>query len=105
MKRLIAIVCLLLLVVVFRGSFISSSSVIEDHWPQWRGPFFSGVARSGAPTEWSETKNIKWKQPIAGRGFSTPIVWGDRIFLTTAVPTGKVETPASKSQHPAGGFA
>jgi outer membrane protein assembly factor BamB len=37
---------------------------------------------SGAPTEWSKTKNIKWKTAIAGRGHSSPIVWGDRIFLT-----------------------
>src|SRR5262249_38719830 len=65
------------------------------HWPQWRGPFFNGMARTAAPVEFSDTKNIKWKIAIPGRGFSTPVIWGDRIFLTTAVPTGKVAQPAS----------
>ena len=59
------------------------------HWPQWRGPFFNGMARGDAPTVWSDTSNIKWKTEIPGRGFSTPVIWGDRIFVTTAIPTGK----------------
>src|SRR5918994_6284715 len=64
------------------------------HWPQWRGPFFNGMARGDAPSVWSDTTNIKWKTEIPGRGFSTPVIWGDRIFLTTAIPTGKAaETP------------
>lgn len=57
-----------------------------SHWPQWRGPDHNGVARSDAPMRWSDTENIKWKTPIPGRGFSTPVIWGDRIFLTTAIP-------------------
>lgn len=61
----------------------------QAHWPQWRGPSFNGMARGDAPTTWSDTTNIKWKTSIPGRGYSTPIIWGDRIFLTTAVPTGK----------------
>jgi outer membrane protein assembly factor BamB len=61
----------------------------DAHWPQWRGPFFNGMARGDAPTVWSNTKNIKWKAQIPGRGFSTPVIWGDKIFLTTAIPTGK----------------
>src|SRR5688572_33066335 len=59
------------------------------HWPQWRGPFFNGMARGDAPTSWSDTSNVKWKTEIPGKGHSTPVVWGDRIFLTTAIPTGK----------------
>jgi len=58
-----------------------------DPWPRWRGPFDNGVARGDAPTEWSDTKNVAWKVAIPGRGFSTPVIWGDRLFLTTAVPT------------------
>ena len=58
------------------------------HWPQWRGPFFNGMARGDAPSVWSDTSNIKWKTEIPGRGFSTPAIWGDRIFVTTAIPTG-----------------
>jgi outer membrane protein assembly factor BamB len=69
----------------------------DAHWPQWRGPFFNGMARGDAPTVWSDTKNIKWKVEIPGRGFSTPVIWGDKIFLTTAIPTGK---PAEAPQGP-----
>jgi outer membrane protein assembly factor BamB len=69
------------------------------HWPQWRGPFFNGMARGDAPTVWSDTSNIKWTTEIPGRGHSTPAIWGDRIFITTAVPTGKpapASTPAAE---------
>jgi outer membrane protein assembly factor BamB len=69
----------------------------QAHWPQWRGPFFNGMALGDAPTTWSDTKNIKWKTTIPGRGYSTPIIWADRIFLTTAVPTGK---PPAQAQVP-----
>ncbi len=56
----------------------------EGDWPQFRGPRGQGVAEStGLPNVWSATENIAWKVPIAGRGWSSPIVWGDRIFLTT----------------------
>ncbi|HEX6186736.1 MAG TPA: PQQ-binding-like beta-propeller repeat protein [Pyrinomonadaceae bacterium] len=70
----------------------------HGHWPQWRGPFFNGMARGDAPTTWSDTINVKWKTEIPGKGHSTPVVWGDRIFLTTAIPTGK---PASTAPTPA----
>lgn len=66
----------------------------EDHWPQWRGPFGTGAAlHSDPPVEWSETKNIRWKVKVPGKGHSTPIVWGDRVFLTTAVPYGESLPP------------
>ena len=58
-------------------------------WPQWRGPSATGVSQTAnPPLEWSETKNIKWKVEIPGRGSSSPIVWGDRVFVLTAVPAG-----------------
>src|SRR5579859_3412339 len=61
----------------------------QDSWAQWRGPLGTGVAPNAQPPiEWSETKNIRWKTPLPGKGHSTPIVWGDRIFLTTAIPYG-----------------
>ena len=68
---------------------IALSQSDPAHWPQWRGPFFNGMARTAAPVEFGDDKNVKWKVAIAGRGFSTPVIWGDRIFLTTAIPTGK----------------
>jgi outer membrane protein assembly factor BamB len=70
----------------------------QAHWPQWRGPFFNGMARGSAPVEWGDAKNIKWKAAIPGRGHSTPVVWGDRIYLTTAVPVGEPAGPTS-SRH------
>ena len=86
------------LFVGFLSVLLATSGVIVNaqtgaHWPQWRGPFFNGMARGDAPTVWNDTTNIKWKTEIPGRGFSTPAIWGDRIFVTTAVPTGK-STPA-----------
>jgi len=56
-------------------------------WPKWRGPNETGVARGAAPVEWSDTKNVVWKTAIPGRGHSSPVLWGDLVFLTTAVPT------------------
>jgi outer membrane protein assembly factor BamB len=57
----------------------------EGDWPQWRGPDGLGVSpETGFAAEWSPTQNIKWKTEIAGRGLSSPVVWGDRIFLTTS---------------------
>ena len=74
------------------------------HWPEWRGPYRNGMARGDAPTTWSDTKNIKWKTEIPGRGFSTPVIWGDKVFLTTAVQTAKSPepspTPTRPPQHP-----
>ena len=62
------------------------------NWPQWRGPDGSGISNEkNLPAEWAPTKNIKWKTPIAGRGHSSPIVWGNRIFVTTAVEGDVVE--------------
>ncbi len=66
----------------------------ESYWPQWRGPLGTGVApRADPPVEWSETKNIRWKTALPGSGHSTPIVWGDRIFLTAALPYGEALEP------------
>jgi outer membrane protein assembly factor BamB len=57
-----------------------------DNWPQWRGPQNNGhSSEKGLPISWSETKNIAWKLDLPGIGSSTPVIWGDRIFLTAAV--------------------
>jgi outer membrane protein assembly factor BamB len=58
-------------------------------WPAWRGPEHTGEAEGDPPVTWSETENVRWKVAVPGLGTSTPIVWGDRIFLTTAIDTGK----------------
>ena len=67
-----------------------ASAESDGNWPQWRGPDASGIARVGnPPSEWSESHNVRWKVPIGGLGSSSPIVWGDRVYVTTAVDTGK----------------
>jgi len=56
-------------------------------WPQWRGPSGTGMAQGTAPASWGPEENVKWRAPVPGRACSTPVIWEDRIFLTTAVPT------------------
>jgi outer membrane protein assembly factor BamB len=66
----------------------------DEDWPQWRGPLGTGAApNADPPIEWSESKNVRWKVALPGKGHSTPIVWKDRIFLTAAVPFGEVLPP------------
>jgi outer membrane protein assembly factor BamB len=61
----------------------------DQCWPQWRGPLGTGVApHATPPVAWSEDRNVRWKRPLPGKGHSTPIVWGQRVFVTTAVPVG-----------------
>jgi len=69
----------------------------ELFWPQWRGPRSTGEApHADPPVTWSETHNVKWKASIPGEGDSTPIVWGGRVFLLAAIPTGtNVAAPAA----------
>ena len=75
-----------------------AASAPAENWPQWRGPLANGVApAANPPSAWSETNNIKWKVKIPGNGAATPIIWGDQIFIQTAIPTGKkVEAIADK---------
>ena len=70
---------------------IFSSQIIgADNWPEFRGPTKDGHARAdNLPITWSEAKNIKWKVPIHDRGWSTPVIWGDQIWMTTALENGK----------------
>ena len=60
------------------------------YWPRWRGPSGQGlVTGTGYPDAWSPTQNVRWKTALSGDGNSSPIVWGDRIFLTTAYDNGR----------------
>jgi outer membrane protein assembly factor BamB len=60
-------------------------------WPRWRGPTGQGLAvDSGYPDRWSDRENVLWRTRVSGRGHSSPIVWHDRIFLTTAHADGRV---------------
>ena len=82
--------------------FVVAQAQTAAHWPQWRGPFFNGMARGDAPTTWSDTSNIKWKTEIPGKGHSTPAIWGDRIFLTTAVAIGSPPAAPTTTGTPQG---
>ena len=72
-------------------------------WSNWRGPEGTAIARSGnPPTEWSEDRNIRWKVPIPGFASSSPIIWGNQVFLTTAIDTEREGPPRNDTS---GSFA
>ena len=88
------ITCLLILIFIPIAANAQSSN-----WPQWRGPAGAGISNEvGLPTEWSDSKNIAWKTPIPGRGHSSPIVWNNRIFLTSSIE-GPVVPGAEAVRH------
>jgi len=88
-KTSIAIICFFVISAsVWESEALSDS---EKYWAQWRGPEATGVAPHGdPPVEWSESKNVRWKIEIPGKGHASPVVWGDRIFVSTAIKTDKV---------------
>jgi outer membrane protein assembly factor BamB len=68
----------------------AAPSATDANWPAWRGPLATGVApRGNPPTAWSETAHVKWKVKIPGKGTATPIIWGNQVFVQTAIPAGK----------------
>jgi len=78
---------------------ISQAESPAENWHQWRGPDNNGVSSTATPPlEWSEEKNMAWKVAIPGRGTASPIVWGDRVFVLTAVNTGKVDPSRPKPE-------
>ncbi len=100
MRKITAFLALTVVVAIAGVSAPSPPADGNKYWPQWRGPLASGVAPEGdPPVEWAADKNIKWKVEIPGKGSATPIVWGDRIFVLTAVPTDK--RPPAKEGPPA----
>jgi outer membrane protein assembly factor BamB len=87
---------------MFAKSFVALSLVLalltvstaSDHWPQFRGPGSLGVAEDpNLPDAWSVTENVAWKTDIPGTGWSSPIVWGDNVFVTTVISTVEGEKP------------
>jgi outer membrane protein assembly factor BamB len=79
------------------------ASAAESNWPAWRGPLASGFAPSAdPPTTWAEDKNVKWKVKIPGRGTASPVVWGDSIFIQTAIAAAGAEGEAASPAPPTG---
>jgi len=73
----------------------------DDCWPTWRGPAANGTAPQGnPPMTWSESENIKWKVAIPGQGHSSPIIWGNKIFLQTAIDTGQTKAAEAQPAQP-----
>ncbi len=69
--------------------FVFVTSGFSDNWPAWRGPHANGVCdEKNLPRQWSATENVRWKMPLPGPGNSTPIIWGDRVFLTQSLDKG-----------------
>src|SRR5262245_2296929 len=61
-------------------------TVYSENWPNWRGPDSTGVSQEkGLPVTWSNSENVAWKASIRGFGISSPIVWGDRVVVTSQV--------------------
>jgi outer membrane protein assembly factor BamB len=73
---------------------VSGPSAGQENWPQFRGPDARGVSTNAAlPDRWSATENVEWKVDMPGRGWASPIVWGNKVFLSTVINTGQSEEP------------
>src|SRR5688500_4820972 len=74
---------------IFALTLASSALAAEVNWPKWRGPRGDGHAtEAGLPTKWQDS-SVEWKSPLKGWGQSSPVIWGERMFLTTALDKGK----------------
>ena len=92
MRRATVAVCL---------CFIATWASPEDRWTRWRGPRMDGIARdSNPPMEWNESKNVKWNVAVPGHGSSTPIIWGDLLYVLTAIPTDGSVPPLPAHRNP-----
>src|SRR5262245_8458388 len=85
---------------MFVLSFYSLASA--ENWPNWRGPNGAGVsAEQNLPVTWSPTENVRWKVKLPAAGNSTPIIWGDRVFITQ--PNDVTKWPPKTPENFAGG--
>ena len=80
---------------MFLRSFLASLALCAtafsaaDNWPQYRGPAGDGHSEAkGLPLTFSESEHVKWKTPIHGKGWSSPVIWGSQIWMTTATEDG-----------------
>ncbi|MAV36551.1 MAG: hypothetical protein CMJ59_13980, partial [Planctomycetaceae bacterium] len=94
MRPIVNLVVVVGLLVVPQLASAQILKAAKGDWPWWRGPNFNGIAESGqqAPIHWSDSKNVAWKAAVPGRGHSTPIVVGNRVFLQTADDSTKSQS-------------
>lgn len=72
------------------GPGAHAASDVGQTWPQWRGPLATGAAPGATPPiTWSESSNVRWKVELPGHGHATPVIWGEKVFVTTAVAAGE----------------
>src|SRR5882724_11837670 len=91
--KLLSFCLLVCLYYLLTGGAVTAAEPITN-WPQFRGLGAMGVADNpNLPDHWSTNENVAWKIEVPGRGWSSPIVWGDRVFLTTVVSEGEIEAP------------
>ena len=104
MIKRIAILTICICALVTLAASAGQPADFEENWHHWRGPYAAGVAPADAnpPITWSETENVRWKVAIPGIGHATPIIWGDKIFIQTAVEGEKAESEGD--DNPFSGF-
>src|SRR5260221_13645184 len=86
--------CLCALTALAAQSGIGAGLAGPDSWPKWRGPLANGVAPyANPPVHWNETNNLRWKTALPGTGHSSPIVFGDSVYVLSAVPVGDAQKP------------
>ncbi len=76
-----------------------AGAAADGNWPSWRGPTFDGVAEGAGPLSWSDDRGVKWRVPVPGRGFSSPAIYGNRVFVTTAIPLAPREERPAPPPH------
>src|SRR5213596_176197 len=93
--RLVPFVGCLFALSAFAGDAdVRPTAAALRNWPQWRGPLANGVAPlANPPIHWSETNNVRWKIALPGKGHSSPIVFGDSVYVLAAVPVGEAQKP------------
>ena len=94
LRLLLVLGCLTTLSAPGEQSGVGGCAATPVSWPQWRGPLANGVApRANPPVHWSETNNIRWKMALPGKGHSSPIVFGNSVYVLSAVPVGDAQKP------------
>ena len=77
------------LLIIFTSLLQLNFALANDQWSQFRGPFGNGhILKTSSPISWNETKNVLWKTPIHDRGWSSPVIWNDQVWMTTATKKG-----------------
>lgn len=86
---------------LFAAATPTRTAETDANWPQWRGPGGLGIATAtDYPDEWAPDRNVAWRTAVPGRGHSSPVVWGDRVFLTSAIEGGPAPEGHKPPIHP-----